>query len=260
MPMVAPRMEPGSAYDISWLIQRFDHHRGSGTLAILARPERLVWRVAQRLVGRVDAAAGAAGAAYGVAGVWHVGVACGTWVWRVARGCGVWRVGVACGTWVWRVARGARECVARECVARECVARGCVARGCVARGCGVWHTGAVLLLPLLEAVALQALLELPVLLLVLLRVVAQVLADILLLGFRQQRGRSRPPQQLVEALVFLVAEWSAVRRPQVVAVLHLVAPVRDRRRHKPATVGGGGDGGVARWRGGGVRCGRCGEM
>jgi len=57
---------------------------------------------------------------------------------------------------------------------------------------------------------------------------AQVLAHVLLLRDREQRGRPRPPEQLVELVLPLVLELPALRGPHVVAVLHLVPPVRDR--------------------------------
>ena len=73
--------------------------------------------------------------------------------------------------------------------------------------------GAVLLAPRLELVALEQRLQLGVLRLVLARVVAQVLPNLLLLGLGEERGRPRPPEQLVE----LVA-------PPSVAVRHRVSP------------------------------------
>mmetsp|Transcript_13238 Transcript_13238/g.28583 ORF Transcript_13238/g.28583 Transcript_13238/m.28583 type:complete len:697 (-) Transcript_13238:75-2165(-) len=92
----------------------------------------------------------------------------------------------------------------------------------------------VLLLTLLEHVALQRALCLEVVLFVLLRVVAQVTPHLLLLGLGEKRGRPRAPEQLVELVLLHVSALPAVRGPEVVAILHLVSPVRYRGRDEPA--------------------------
>merc|ERR1719203_1608340 len=94
----------------------------------------------------------------------------------------------------------------------------------------------MLLFALLEHVALQRALSAQIFLLVLLRVVTQVAPHLLLLGLTQEGGRPWSPKQLVELVVLDVSEGAAMRRPQVVPILHLVPPVRYGRGDKPADI------------------------